>query len=95
MNNHRETTTGTTAHGGGKMGWEARRTWWVRKQEGKTHQGEGTNLGAAGLLGGGATQAAGQARRGPRLCPPASPSCALQAMGQKEIAEQKGIQSSR
>lgn len=50
MNNHRETTTGTRAHSGGEMGWGARRTWWVRKQEGKIHQGKGTNLGAAGLL---------------------------------------------
>ena len=54
MNNHRETTTGTRAHSGGEMGWGARRTWWVRKQEGKIHQGKGTNLGAAGLLGWGA-----------------------------------------
>ena len=52
--------------------------------------------GASGVVGGGATQAAGQAQKGPWFCPPVSPSCTLQeAMGQEENTEQKGIQSSR
>ena len=69
MNNHRETTTGTRAHSGGEMGWGARRTWWVRKQRAKSTRERGWPSGQWGLEvgveGGWATEASGQAERGP------------------------------